>query len=395
MPLLSLAEAQARALALARPLPRCDAPLLEAAGRWLVASVTARVDHPFADLSAMDGYAIQFDDLPGPWRVVGDIPAGTLSARAIAGGEAMRIFTGAALPPGADTILIQEDASRDGSILRLTGDGPARRGQYVRARGGGFRAGEIVLQGGAQLTPARIGLAALAGHATLPVRARPRIALLSTGDELAQPGAAPRAGQIRDANGPMLEAYVSRRTANIGTFRAIPDQPDALRAAIREAASASDILVLTGGASVGDHDLVRAALEAEGAAIDFWRVAMKPGKPVMAGRLGDTVVLGLPGNPVSAFVTAFLFVQPLIAALGGAADPLPKPVRLPLAASVPANGARLEFLRATLEDGAVRPLAGQESHDLSVLAAADALILREPHAPPADAGTFADVHLIA
>lgn len=394
-PLLSLAEAQARLLALAMPLGVRDVALPDAAGRWLAGPIAARVDHPFADLSAMDGYAIRFDDMPGPWAVTCEVAAGAMPSQAIGPGEAARIFTGAPIPPGADTILIQEEATRAGDRLILSGEGPPAREAHVRRRGEGFQAGATILSAGVRLTPAVIGLAAMSGDAVLPVREKPHVALLSTGDELALPGAALKPGQIHNSNAPMLSAMLGREPVTLAVHPPVPDRLENLRAMIRQAAAAANILVLTGGASVGDHDLVRPALEAEGAAIDFWRVAMKPGKPLMAGRLGDCLVLGLPGNPVSAFVTATLFLKPLIAALGGAADPLPRTVRLPLAAPLPATGPRLEFLRAVLTDGAVRALDGQESHALQVLAAADALILRPPHAPPSAAGAFADVLIIA
>ena len=394
-PPLSLAEAQVRLLALAAPLPACEAPLAEAIGRWLAEPVASTVDHPFADLSAMDGYAIRFADLPGPWTVTGEVAAGTLPAGAIGSGETMRIFTGAPVPPGADAILIQEEATRDGDALHLSGEGPSAIGAHIRRRGEGFRLGDTLLQPGERLTPARIGLAAMAGHAIVTVRQRARIALLSTGDELATPGASLSSGQIYNSNGPMLAALLATEPVTCTAHPPVPDRLDTLRAAIRAAAENADILVLTGGASVGDHDLVRPALEAEGAVIDFWRVAMKPGMPLMAGRLGDCVVLGLPGNPVSAFVTAMLFLKPLIAALGGAADPLPETVRLPIATALPPTGPRLEFLRATLTDGTVRALVGQDSHALETLARADALILRPPHAEAAPPGSFADVLIIA
>ncbi|GAO39669.1 putative molybdopterin biosynthesis protein [Sphingomonas changbaiensis NBRC 104936] len=393
--LLPLDEAQARLFALAEPLPVEQAPLGEAAGRWLAADIPACVDHPFADLSAMDGYAIRFGDRPGPWTVVQDIAAGTMPACAIGPGEAARIFTGAPLPAGADTILVQEDAARDGDALRLTGDGPPAKGAHVRRKGANFTTGATVLGAGERLTPARIGLAAMAGHAVLPVRRRARVAILSTGDELALAGAPLGPGQIHESNAPMLAALLAAEPAHLQCHAPVRDDLDLIQRSLIQAAAGADILVTTGGASVGDHDLVRPALEAAGARIDFWRVAMKPGKPLMAGRLGDCVVLGLPGNPVSAFVTALLFLRPLIAALGGAADPLPRTVRLPLGAPVAANGPRLDFLRAAIVDGTVRPLAAQDSGALPALAHADVLLVRQPHAPAAEPGMFADVLIIA
>jgi molybdopterin molybdotransferase len=392
---LPLAEAQARLLALAVPLTEEQAALDKAAGRWLAADIPARVDHPFADLSAMDGYAIRFDELPGPWRVVQEVAAGAMPAAPLASGEAARIFTGAPLPEGADTILIQEEAARDGDMLRLAGEGPPAKGAHVRRKGANFTTGAVVLGAGDRLTPVRIGLAAMAGHAVLPVRRPARVALLSTGDELAAPGTPIRPGQIYESNADMLGAMLATEPVVVDRRPLTCDHSVNLTAAIEAAAADADILVTTGGASVGDHDLVRPALEAAGAAIDFWRVAMKPGKPLMAGRLGDCVVLGLPGNPVSAFVTAVLFLKPLIAALGGAADSLPRTVRLLLGAPVSANGPRLEFLRAAIADGAVYPLAAQDSGALPALAQADALLIRDPHAPAAEPGMFADVLIIA
>lgn len=393
--LLPLDQAQARLLSLAAPLPLETVPLAQASGRWLSADVAACVDHPFADLSAMDGYAMRFDELPGPWRVTQDIAAGSMPSGPVAPGEAARIFTGAPLPPGADTILIQEEAARDGEALRLAGEGPPARGAHVRSKGANFTAGQAVLKTGERLTPARIGLVAMAGHASLPVRRCARIALLSTGDELAPPGTVLRPGQIHESNSFMLAALLAGEPVELALRSVVGDRLDLLSVQVAAAAEACDILVTTGGASVGDHDLVRPALEAAGAEIDFWRVAMKPGKPLMAGRLGRCVVLGLPGNPVSAFVTALLFLKPLIAALGGAADPLPRTVSLPLAQALPANGPRLDFLRATIGPDGVRPLSSQDSSAVPALAQADALLLRPAHAPAAAVGAFADVLIIA
>jgi molybdopterin molybdotransferase len=385
MAMLSVAEAQSRLLALAEPLPIETVPLVAAAGRWAAEPVEALRSQPAANLSAMDGYAISFADLPGPWTVTGESAAGSGLDRPIGRGEAARIFTGAPLPPGADTILVQEETARDGDHLSLAGDGPDRLGRSVRARGSDFPAGSPLITAGALLTPARIALAAIAGHGMLAVRRRPRIVILSTGNELVPPGAPAEGVMLPASNGPMLAALLAG-TAEAEDRGIVRDDLDALAVAFTDAAGAADILVTTGGASVGDHDLVRPALAQAGAALDFWRVAMRPGKPLMAGILGNTLVLGLPGNPVSAFVTAILFLCPLVARLAGASDPLPRTQCLPLVRALRGNGERTAYLRATIEKGAIGALQDQDSAGLAALAAAEALIIRAPHAPPLEAG---------
>ncbi|QHL91300.1 molybdopterin molybdenumtransferase MoeA [Sphingomonas changnyeongensis] len=393
--LLPVSEAQARLIAVAPLLPPALLPLAEAAGRWAAEDVVARVDHPFADLSAMDGYAIRHADLPGPWQVTATIAAGRMPAAPIGPGMAARIFTGAPLPAGADTILVQEDARRDGDRLTLAGDGPDRRGAHVRRRAMNFAAGDTLIPAGARIAPARIGLAALGGHAVLPVRGRARIALLSTGDELAAPGAPLRPGQIHAANAAMIAAQLAALPVMVSDCGIIADDRAALARAIADAAAQADILVTIGGASVGDHDLVQPALADCGATLDFWRIAMRPGKPLMAGQLSATMVLGLPGNPVSAFVTSALFLMPLIAAMGGATAPLPPTLSLPLGEALPAVGPRADYLRGRVADGRVFPVGVQDSGVLTGLARADALIIRPAHAPALPAGAFADVHIIA
>jgi molybdopterin molybdotransferase len=388
MAMLSVEEAQARLLALAEMLPVESVPLAEASGRWAAEAIVARRNQPAADLSAMDGYAIRFADLPGPWTIVGESAAGAGLDRAIGAGEAARIFTGAPLPPGADTILIQEETTRDGDRLLLTGDQPDRQGLFVRPRGSDFTDGTLLIGAGAPLTPARIALTAMGVYGSALVRRRPRVVIHSTGSELVPPGAPAEGVMLPSSNGLMLAALLGD-TAQIDDRGIVRDDLDALTRAFTDAASVADILVTTGGASVGDHDLVRPALARAGASLDFWRVAMRPGKPIMAGQLGRTLVIGLPGNPVSAFVTATLFLKPLVARLAGAADPLPLWHRLPLATALRANGERADFLRAEIVDGALRVLPDQDSASLSTLAAADALIMRAPYAPAAPAGESA------
>jgi molybdopterin molybdotransferase len=394
MSLLSVPEAQARIGALGTLLPVETVPLVEAAGRWAAANVAAIRTQPAADLSAMDGYAIRFSEMPGPWRVIGESAAGGGLDLPLAPGEAARIFTGAPMPEGADTVLIQEEAGRDGDSLSLTGEGPPAPGAHVRRRGNDFTCGAALIAAGERLTPARIALAAIGGHGTLMVRGRPRIALLSTGDELVAPGAATAGARLPASNAPMLAALLAGLPVQVEDRGIVPDRLEALVDAFRAAADC-DVIVTTGGASVGDHDLVRPALQAAGASIDFWRVAMKPGKPLMAGRLGETTVIGLPGNPVSAFVTASLFLKPLIATMLGAADPLPPARPAPLARPLRPTGPRAEYLRGRWEGGAVQALEGQDSAALAMLAAAELLIVRPPHAPAAAAGEFVDIVTLA
>ena len=395
MSLLPVVEAQARLLALARALPIEAAGLVAAVGRHAAEDVLALRVQPAAALSAMDGYAIRFAELPGPWTMAGESKAGAGLDRALAPGEAARIFTGAPLPEGADTILVQEDAARDGAQLRLAGEGPAVAGYHVRAQGSDFALGDLLVAAGEKLTAPRIALAAIGGHGTLPVPRRARITIFSTGDELVAPGQPVSGVSLPASNGPMLAAMLAGYPVEVRDGGIVPDRLDALTAAFAAAAPISDIIVTTGGASVGDHDLVRPALLAAGASLDFWRVRMRPGKPLMAGVLGDTIILGLPGNPVSAFATAFLFLLPLVRHLAGDPSPLPVPERLPLAGPLPKVGERTDYLRARITPEGVLPLVGQDSAGLAMLARADALIVRAGEAPPAPVGETVDILRIA
>jgi molybdopterin molybdotransferase len=392
--LLSVAEAQARIIALAPDLAIERAPLVEAGGRWAAEDVVALRTQPAADLSAMDGYAIRFTERPGPWRLVGESAAGGGLGRALAAGETARIFTGAPMPEGADTVLLQEDAAVADGAVSMAGDGPAKEGSHIRRRGYDFAEGAVLVEAGALLTPARIGLAATGGHGALAVRRRVRIGLLSTGDELVPVGAVVTGVKLPASNATMLAAVLASPAVEVVDLGISPDKLDVMTETIVRAAGI-DLLITIGGASVGDHDLVRPALAAAGATLDFWRVAVKPGKPLMAGRLGDGVVIGLPGNPVSAFVTTHLFVLPLIRAMAGAADPLPASRFSTLAAGVSANGSRAEYLRARRRGDRVLPLNQQDSAGLSALAAADALIIRPPHAAEAAEGERVEIIDIA
>jgi molybdopterin molybdotransferase len=388
--MLSLDEARARLLAMARPLPVETVPLAEAVRRPLARAVYARRTQPPAPLSAMDGYAVRSAEAPGPWRVAFEQPAGAPPPPPLAPGETARIFTGAIVPEGADAILIQEDATRDGATISAQPGATLAPGQHVRAAGLDFREGTALLAPGEPLSAAALGLAAAMGHASLPVRRLPRLALLATGDELVPPGdALPGAGRIVEAVRPMLAALLARR-AVVTDLGIAPDRAALVKAAIARAAGA-DVLATIGGASVGDHDLVRPALEAAGGTIDACKVAIRPGKPLIIGRLADTIVLGLPGNPASAYVTALLFLLPLLRAMAGHARPIPAETPARLATPLPANGARRDHLRASLAwrgpERWATPLHPDDSSLLSALAASDALVVRAPHVPAAPIGS--------
>jgi len=388
MSLLPVEQAQARLLALAAPLSAESAALSDTAGRWLAEPVTARRDQPWTDLSAMDGYAVHWADMPGPWRLAGAVQAGAAQPnQSLAPGTCQRIFTGAPLPPGADTVVLQEDVAAEGAMIRLIGDGPGAQGRHVRPRAGDFAIGQALLAAGTRLGPPQIALAALAGHGALPVHRRPRIAILSTGDELVPPGAPCPPGKLPASNGLMIAAMARNAGARIEADILVLDDLARMTEAFRAAGeSGVDIIVTSGGASVGDHDLVRPALEAAGGLIDFWRIAMRPGKPLIVGTLGRAIVIGLPGNPVSALVTGSLFLLPLIRRLAGAPDPLPRVSEACLGAALPAVGGRADYVRAVLAGGIATPVGTQDSAAMHAAAGANALIVRPAGAPPAAIG---------
>jgi molybdopterin molybdotransferase len=396
---ISVEEARERILALVSPTAAETVALPEAWGRVLAAPVRARLTQPPADMSAMDGYAVRAADAAqgARLRVIGAAPAGHPFAGDLGPGQAVRIFTGAPVPPGADAILLQEDAvEADGWV---TPNEAPRPGRWIRRCGLDFSQDQDLLPASRRLTARDVGLAAAANHPWLTVHRRPRVAILATGDEIALPGEPLPPGGIVSSNSHALAALVR---AGGGEPLVLPVAPDdaAAIAAAGQAAQAADLLLTTGGASVGEHDLVRAGLAAQGMALDFWRIAMRPGKPLMAGRVGRSALVGLPGNPVSALVCAVLFVLPALDRMSGLAGAAPPTMRARLGTAVPQNDRRADHLRATLLPGAdgmpvATPHPVQDSSMLAVLAAADALVLRAPHAPALPAGAEVDVIRLA
>jgi molybdopterin molybdotransferase len=391
MKLLSVEDARARMLAETAILGEEVVPLAQARGRWLARDVVARRDQPPFAASAMDGWAVRAADGAGPRRIVGESAAGHGFAGVVGAGEAVRIFTGAAVPDGADAVVIQEVARREGElVLTPQISGPA----YVRAAGLDFRAGAVLLRAGARLDPWRLALAAAAGMAALRVAARPTVAILATGEEVVPPGGDPGPFQIFDSASTALAGLCETWGARALTLPFVGDDEAATAAAVGDAGG--DVVVTIGGASVGDHDVVKPALARLGLSLSVESVGVRPGKPTWFGRLADgRRVLGLPGNPASAMVCAELFLRPLLRALQGAA-PGPVMVRARIRSPLAANGDREHWMRASLahgEDGALwaLPLENQDSSLVTVFAEADALVRRRPGEAAALAGDPVDV----
>jgi molybdopterin molybdotransferase len=391
--LLPVAEALARVLDSVAALPADEVAVADAHGRVLAADLAALRTQPPDAISAMDGYAVRAADVataPAKLRVIGEVAAGRPFEGAVGAGEAARIFTGGVLPAGADTIVIQENTQRDGSCIVVTATSAA--GRHIRARGLDFAQGDVLLPAGRRLRDRDVALAAAMNHATLAVRRVPRVALLATGDELVAPGTAPAPGQIIYSNGFALAALARAEGAEVIDLGIVPDRVDATVAAIDAATRAhADVLVTTGGASVGDYDLVQQSLASRGMALSFWKVAMRPGRPMMHGILGGMRVLGLPGNPVSAYVCGYLFLVPLIRRLLGRPEVEPPTEAAVLGRDLPENDERADYLRSALTHGAeglvATPFEIQDSSMLALLAKADCLVIREPFAPPAPAGS--------
>jgi len=374
-PLLTLEEAQERVLGHARRLSVESVPIAGAGGRVTAEDVRARVDLPPFASSAMDGFAVRAADLPGTLRIVGESAAGSPFGGPLEAGTAVAISTGAVVPEGADAVVPIENVGRQDNTVSITGS--SEPGAHVRPRGGDVAAGEVVVPTGVTLTPARLAAAAASGVAELSCVRRPRVTVLATGSELVEPGGSLRPGQIYETNSLMLSTALTAAGAEVVTRRPVADDEAALRETL-ERALAADVLVTSGGVSVGEHDLVRAVELELGVEEIFWRVAMKPGKPVSFGVRGETLVFGLPGNPVSALVGCELFVKPALRALQGLADPLPRFEPGRLAVGLRRNDERDEFVRARSRvDGDVlvlEPVAGQESHMIVRAGAADALV---------------------
>ncbi len=387
---LSVPEALARVLDGAGPLASEPVSLLGAHGRVLASDLAAALTQPPFDASAMDGWAVRAADIasaPATLRIVGEAAAGRGFAGSVGRGEAARILTGAPVPPGADTVVIQENAERAGAAA-VTIRESAPRGANIRPEGGDFTRGDILLRSGLRLAPRCLALAAAMGHAEISVRRAPRVAIIATGDELVPPGTAPAPDQIVSSIPYGLAAMIAAAGGEPRLLGIAPDTRAGLSAKFSEAQGA-DIAVTIGGASVGDRDLVAPVLEERGVALAFWKIAMRPGKPLLFGRHGAQRVLGLPGNPVSAFVSARIFLVPLIRRLLGLPDETGERTAR-LANDLPANGPRVHYMRAKLTrdgDGLRAEARGsQDSSLLSVLAAADCFVVREPGAPPAKAG---------
>jgi molybdopterin molybdotransferase len=392
--LMPVADALAAILAGSEALPEEMVALDAAHHRVLARDVAALRTQPPQAMSAMDGYAVRAADasqVAARLKVIGEVAAGRPFGATLRAGEAVRIFTGGVIPQGADAVVIQEDTVRDGDSIDITE--AAIRGRHIRPAGVDFREGDVLLRAGRRLTDRDLSLAAGMNYPQLAVRRRPKVAVLATGDELVMPGSTPGPGQIVYSNGYALRALARAEGAETVDLGIAADTVEATTDGIRRARDlGADVLITSGGASVGDHDLVKQSLEAEGVTIAFWRIAMRPGKPMMHGRLGAMRVIGLPGNPVSSYVCGFLFMAPLIRALSGRSDVHHSTEAAVLGRDLAANDVREDYLRARLEERAdgvlvATPVNHQDSSLLGNLAAAQALVVRSPFAPAASAGS--------
>jgi molybdopterin molybdotransferase len=392
--MISVDQARSQILAALQPLPAETVSLALAAGRVLAAPVHARLTQPPANVSAMDGYAIRAEDAAqgAALRLIGAAPAGHPFEGKVGAGEAVRLFTGSVVPEGADCVLIQEEAIAEANQIIV--NETCTKAKNIRRAGQDFIAGEVLIQAGRRLTARDIGLAAAGNHPWLAVHRRPRIAILATGDEISLPGEAIGPGGIVSSNAHALAAVITEWGGDAGILPIARDDLTAI-AAGADAAIGFDLLVTTGGASVGVHDLVQESMASRGLALDFWKIAMRPGKPLMFGKIGALPLLGLPGNPVSAFVCALLFLRPAIDRLAGmvAKPPATEPARLTTA--MKPNDQREDYVRATVERDEsgwlATPFPIQDSGMLKTLARATALIRRKPHDPAREPGAEVDI----
>jgi molybdopterin molybdotransferase len=389
--MISVEEARERILAALRPTTGEVVALANAWGRVTVAPVIARLNQPPADVSAMDGYALRAPDgtMGASLAVIGSAPAGHPFAGTVGPGTAVRIFTGSVVPQGADAILLQEDATATGAKVRV--NEAVAAGRHIRRTGQDFAAGDAVIPSGRRITARDVGLAAAANHPWLTVHRRPCVAILATGDEVAMPGEPIPPGGIVSSNSHALAALVRAAGGEPAVLPVALDTREAV-AAVADAVDGADILVTTGGASVGDHDLVIDGLKTRGLELDFWQIAMRPGKPLLFGRLGPMPVLGLPGNPVSALVCSILFLLPALHLMSGLPAAPPPVSPAVLGTALRANDRRADHLRATVSTDphgriVATPFPVQDSAMLRRLAMADALILRPPHAPALPEGS--------
>ncbi|HXJ02067.1 MAG TPA: gephyrin-like molybdotransferase Glp [Micropepsaceae bacterium] len=394
--MISVDEAVARIAGSFAPLTSETVAVSEASGRVLAQDVVARMDQPPAPISAMDGYAVRVSDasLGAELSVIGEVPAGRPFQGHVGAGQAVRIFTGGVVPQGADAVVIQEDTQSAGTRVFIK-EAP-RPNENVRPRALDFRTGEILLAKGHRLSPRDIALVAAGDHAKISVTRKPRVALVATGDELSRPGEPRKEGGIVASSTYALQAMVRQWGGESFDMGILPDRTEAF-AALPEATKAADLIVTQGGASVGDHDLVQSALKPLGFALDFWRIAMRPGKPLIFGRLRDTPFIGLPGNPVSAMVCAVLFIRPAVAAMLGM--PYEPPIaKARLASPLRANGRRQDYIRTrVVGKGGIltaEPFALQDSSMQKIFAQSDGLIVRAIDAPAAQAGDDVDVLLL-
>lgn len=402
MSLLPVEDALERLLAAARPIGDTEElSLHEANGRVLASDLNARLTQPPFNASAMDGYALRAEDateIGSVLTLIGESAAGHGFSGAISAGQAVRIFTGAPVPDGADSILLQEDAEKldDG---RIRTQFAVTHGRHIRPRGQDFAEGDVALAAGLSLDFTHLTLAAAMNHAAVPVYRRPRIAILATGDELVSPGGKPGPSQIIGSNTFGIAALARDNGADVIDLGIVPDNPEQLREAVERArALGVDVLVTLGGASVGDHDLVQSTLIAAGMELDFWRIAMRPGKPLMVGRLGSMQVLGLPGNPVSSLVCGLLFLEPLLCHLGHRKTPR-RMATARLHAVLPANDKRQDYVRARLIETSddmpvVESFGKQDSSMMRIFSQSDCLIVRPPNAPAVEAGDTVPVLLL-